>query len=82
MADNLFDLSPFQSEAVNENGLRSLPCPPVQDLSDEENDGPTGALPNQLSSDQIEVALGPAKEDKDVKLTVRQQQMHFKSPLR
>lgn len=83
MADDLFDTCPFQTEAVNENALRSLPCPPVtaQDFSDED-DGPSGVSPNQLTASQIDTALAPGKDDQAVKIVVRQQQMHFKSPLR
>ena len=84
MADGLFDTSPFQTEAVEENKLLSLPCPPTssQDFSDDEHDGPSGPSPNQLTSDQIKTALAASVEDKIVKITVRNQQMHFKNPLR
>lgn len=83
MAEDLFDTCPFQAEAVNENALRSLPCPPVtaQDFSDED-DGPSGSSPNQLTASQVDSALAPGKDDQAVKLVIRQQQMHFKSPLR
>ena len=84
MADGLFDSSPFQTEAVEENKLLSLPCPPAnsQEFSDDENDGPSGPCSNQLTSDQMARSLSASIEDKEVKLTIRNQLMHFKSPLR
>ena len=51
-------------------------------FSDEEHDGPSSTSPNQLTSEQIRTTLSPAAEEKNVKLIVRHQRMHFKSPLR
>ena len=51
-------------------------------FSDEEHDGPSSTSPNQLTSEQIRTTLSPAAEEKNVKLIVRHQHMHFKSPLR
>ena len=51
-------------------------------FSDEEHDGPSSTSPNQLTSEQIKTTLSPAAEEKNVKLIVRHQRMHFKSPLR
>ena len=84
MADGLFDTSPFQTEAVEENKLLSLPCPPTTaaDFSDDEHDGPSSSSPHQLTSDQIKTGLSPGADEKTVKLIVRHQRMHFKSPLR
>ena len=78
------DISPFQTLAVQENALKSLPCPTmsVLELEDEEHDGPSSLAPDILTLDQIPSAFSAAKDDNVVKATVRSQCMHFKSPLR
>ena len=73
---------PFQSDAVNQSALKSLPCPPAstQEFSDEEDDGPNSS--SQLTLDRVDTELAPAKEDSGIKLAVRFQQMNFKCPIR
>ena len=73
-----FEKNAFQIEAVNENVIRSAPCP---EYSDE--DAQEGSEDNaQLTAQQVQTSLAPGKEDKDVKIIVRQQRLNFKSPIR
>ena len=67
----------FQANVVNENVIRSIPCP---DTSDFDNDTSEPEL--QLSTGQVSANLALTKDDSQIKLTVRQQHMNFKSPVR
>ena len=68
------DLGTFQGNVVNENVIRSIPCPDTSDYDSSEE--------LQLSPDQVSANLALTKEDAQIKLTVRQQHMNFKSPVR
>jgi hypothetical protein len=77
--------SPFRPEAVDENVLRSLPCPTASSHEiddDDEHDGPSSMNPNQLTNEQIPSALSALKDDTVIKTVMRNQCMDFKNSLR
>ena len=73
----------FQTEAVQENVVMSLPDPwAASNTHDsDEDDGPSSLAPN-FTLEQIPSSFAPAKDDNVVKQLVRNQILNFKSPLR